>query len=417
MGLIYGVNRMVTIFETIVEPLLTPLKEEADLLKNDAKLYKLSLYYFTLSLVYAVIHQIKSIRLLITQTKTDPALKALNFVVASPSMYSEAFSRYHPKIFQRIFIRLLGVIKIHDLPEIQTLGRFILFDGSLFPAFKTMEWANYTSKCQALKMHLAFELNRMIPVQFMSTDANYSERKALMQCLEAGVTYITDRGYLAFKIFQQITVQHAFFIIRIRHNILATAHTVLEVSIPKHWTLFLSDITDTVVVFSGDQAKQTYRLVCFVASGELYRITTNRFDLKTSEIIMLYAYRWQVELFFRCIKRTFNALHLWCHEPDGIQIQFYIYLMAYVLLIHFKQQLIQQKQDEVESQETSINSSPLPTSSPHQHSRLPGRGLVSLLGKTLKLLWKISVHWLACIKNLLFQPMNNEHRDIILSIQ
>ena len=231
-------------------------------------------------------------------------------------------------------------------------------------------------------------------------------------------TYIADRGYLAFEIFQQITVQHAFFIIRIRYNISEKVQTVLEVSIPERWNLFLSDITDTAVIFSGDKAKQTYRLVCFVACGELYRITTNRFDLKTSEIIILYAYRWQVELFFRCIKRTFNALHLWCHEPDGIQTQFYLYLITYVLLIHFKQQLIQQKNDDVESQETSTDSSPLPTpASPHPHSRLPGRGLVSLLGKKLKRLWKISVHWLACIQNLFFQPMNNEHRDLILSTQ
>ena len=38
---------MVTIFETIVEPLLTPLKEEADLLKNDAKLYNLAFVHFS----------------------------------------------------------------------------------------------------------------------------------------------------------------------------------------------------------------------------------------------------------------------------------------------------------------------------------------------------------------------------------
>ena len=37
--------------------------------------------------------------------------------------------------------------------------------------------------------------------------------------LEAGVTYITDRGYLAFDILQQITAQQAFFITRIRYNI------------------------------------------------------------------------------------------------------------------------------------------------------------------------------------------------------
>ena len=409
---------MVTILETMVQPLLPLLKEEGNRLKDDAQIYKLSLYYFTFSLIYAVIKQIKSIRLLITEIKTNPEVKTLNFVSASPSMYSEAFSRYKPQIFQRILIRLLETIKIEDLPEIRTLGRFILFDGSLFLAFKTMAWAVYSTKCQAVKLHLAYELNRMIPVQFISTAANYSERKALLALLEAGVTYITDRGYLAFHIFQQITAHHAFFIIRIRYNIKATVQTVREVHLPEAWNRFLSEVTDTLVIFSGDPSKQTYRLVCFVVLGELYRITTNRFDLKTSEIIMLYAYRWQVELFFRCIKRTFNALHLWSHEANGLQIQFYIYLIVYVLSIHFKQTLIRQKKEEMRSQQTSINSSARPhPSSHHPHSRLPGCGLVSLLGAGLKQLWKISVHWLACIKNLLFYPMTNEYRDIILSIQ
>jgi hypothetical protein len=409
---------MATIFETIVQPLLPLLKEEVNRLKDDESTYKLSLHYFTLSLIYAVIHPVKSIRLLITEIKTKPDLK--DFILASPSMYSEAFSRYKPQVFQRIFVHLLAIIQIKDIPEIKTLGRFMLFDGSLFPAFKNMEWAEYSSKCQALKMHLAYELNRMIPVQFMSTAANYSERKALMALLEAGVTYITDRGYLSFDIFQQIAIQQAFFITRIRYNINATVKTVLEADIPESWDLFLSDITDTLVVFSGDPSKQTYRLVCFVVLGELYRITTNRFDLKTSEIIMLYAYRWQIELFFRCIKRTFNALHLWNHEADGIKIQFYIYLIAYVLLIYFKQTLIQEKENKKIKQPTSIDSaSPQKASSlqKEKNSRLPEYGLVSLLGSKLKNLWKISVHWLACIKNLLFYQLTDEHRDTILSIQ
>jgi hypothetical protein len=50
----------------------------------------------------------------------------------------------------------------------------------------------------------------MIPVQFISTSANYSERKALLELLDAGVTYLTDRGYLAFEIFQPLAAQHAF---------------------------------------------------------------------------------------------------------------------------------------------------------------------------------------------------------------
>ncbi|MBK8536363.1 MAG: hypothetical protein IPL59_15270 [Candidatus Competibacteraceae bacterium] len=86
------------------------------------------------SLIDAVINKTQSIRLLITEIKTNPDLKKLGFVLASPSMYSEAFSRYKPEVFQRIFAKLIEIIEIKDLPEIRTLGRFILLDGSLFPS-------------------------------------------------------------------------------------------------------------------------------------------------------------------------------------------------------------------------------------------------------------------------------------------
>lgn len=407
-------------FEKIIEPVILLIKEEQNRLKNDEKLYKLSLYYFMVSLIYAVINKTQSIRLLITEIKTNPDLKKLGFVLASPSMYSEAFSRYKPEVFQRIFAKLIEIIEIKDIPEIRTLGRFILFDGSLFPAFKNMEWAQYTSKCQALKMHLAYELNRMIPVQFMSSEANYSERKVFMELLEAGVTYITDRGYLAFDIFQQVTEKQAFFITRIRYNMRASIQTVLEVNIPESWNFYLSEVTDALVIFSGDKSKVTYRLVCFYVLGEWYRITTNRLDLKTSEIIILYAYRWQVELFFRCIKRTLDALHLWNHEPNGVKIQFYIYLIVYVLLIYFKQTLVKEQESQKEALRVLKDSS----SKKEDHlrktggSRLPVEySLVSFLGSKLKKLWKISIHWLICIKNLLLHPMTDEHRDIILSTQ
>lgn len=407
-------------FEKIIEPVIPLIKEEQNRLKNDEKLYKLSLYYFMVSLIYAVINKTQSIRLLITEIKTNPDLKKLGFILASPSMYSEAFSRYKPEVFQRIFAKLIEIIEIKDIPEIRALGRCILFDGSLFLVFKNMEWAKYTSECQALKMHLAYELNRMIPVQFISSEANYSERKVLMELLEAGVTYITDRGYLAFDVFQQVTEKQAFFIMRIRYNIRASIQTVLEVNIPESWNFYLSEVTDALVIFSGDKSNVTYRLVCFYVLGEWYRITTNRLDLKTSEIIILYAYRWQVELFFRCIKRTLGALHLWNHEPNGVKIQFYIYLIVYVLLIYFKQTLVKEKESQKEAQRVLKDSS----SKKEDHlrktgsSRLPVEySLVSFLGSKLKKLWKISIHWLICIKNLLLHPMTDEHRDIILSTQ
>ena len=78
---------MVTIFETIIRPLLPLLKEEARQLPDDAQLYKLSLSYFTLGLGYAVIKQIKSIRLLVTEIKTNPDLKQLGYSLSSSNHY------------------------------------------------------------------------------------------------------------------------------------------------------------------------------------------------------------------------------------------------------------------------------------------------------------------------------------------
>ena len=121
----------------------------------------------------------------------------------------------------------------------------------------------------------------------------------------------------------------------------------------------------------------------------------------------------------KCAERycTLNALHLWNHEPDGVKIQFYIYLIVYVLLISFKQTLIQEKEeiDQLKSMASSSKEDSPPKKD--RDARLPRCGLVSLLGSKLKRLWKISIHWLTYIKNLLLHPMTDEYRDLILSSQ
>ncbi len=397
-----------TLFEQILKPVLPLLKEEADSMGNDASTYKLSFFFFVLNLLYGILKKIKSISLLVTDIRTSPDAKTLGLVTASCSMYSEAFARYDPAVFRRLFCRLLKQLNFLEIPEIQALGRLLCIDGSIFPAFRTMDWAHYKTSANAIKMHLVYELNRMIPVQFICTDANSSEKSALLEMIEAGVTFIADRGYVSFSLFYQISQRNAFFVIRSKANLKYTAKEVLTACVPSQWQLYVSQVTDCKIVFSNDKRQVVYRLVTFVALGEDYAIVTNRFDLKTHEIIMLYAYRWQIELFFRCIKRTFNALHLWSHDPKGIEVHFYIYLIAYLLLLYFKQTC------EIENDQTSNDSGsgeqprgdrPEKSCGSLPKTRIPpARGVVSLLGGKLRQYWKIGIHWLSVVKDLLFQP-------------
>jgi len=164
---------------------------------------------------------------------------------------------------------------------------------------------------------------------------------------------------------------------------------------------------DNQVIFKGDKQKKIYRLITFEAFGEIYRITTNRLDLQTHEIIMLYAYRWQIELFFRCIKRCFNGLHLWTHNEKGIEIQFYLYMIVYILLLNFKQRS-HDREHQLEKTEVTTVEKQGTKKSMNSVTRTPECGIVTLLGNKLKDVWKIGIHWLKAVKNKLTSPWDLE---------
>ena len=408
-------TKYLIVFEEIIAPGIPVIEEEVDKLGDDAKKYKLSFLPFTLNLLFGIINGIKSINLLITNIQSSPVAQALGLVNASNSMYSEAFIRYDPSIYRRIFYTLLEKLNFLEVPEIKALGKFVCTDGSVFPAIKTMVWATYKKTAQAIKLHLSFELNRMIPVQFVSTEANRSERAMLLKMLEAGVTYIADRGYVCFDLFHDICLKGCHFIIRVKSNLRYEIKEILIIVIPDKWSLFFSEVKDLKIKLKNDKHNKEYRFVSFVAMGELFILVTDRFDLKTYEIIMLYAYRWQVELIFRFLKRTLNALHLMCHDPRGIEIQFTAYLISYLLLLFFKQKCMPLEESGLDKTERvdSEKSNPASLSQKESHTDDNVWGLVSLLGKRLQKYWKIGIPWLTTVRNLLLEPFTPEISRII----
>jgi len=411
------------VFDEIVVPIMPLIDEEAQKRPHDAATYTLSFRPFTLNLLFALIKGIKSISLLVTETKTSTEAKTLDLVIASKSMYAEAFYRYRAHTYRSLMYLLLEKMNFLNIPEIQALGRFCCVDGSVFPAIITMTWAVYQQKRNAIKLHLAFELNRMIPTQFLSTEANASERNMLRRMLEAGVTYIADRGYVCFKLFHDIGARQAHFIIRATSNLIYDVYETFAVDIPEHWSLFFKSVEDHRIRFTNDVHQHDYRLVSFMAMGEYFSLITDRFDLRTSEIIMLYAYRWQVELIFRFLKRTMHGLHLMCHHPSGIETQFTLYIISYLLLLHFKQKCApveahKLNQVEIGSHDAQNNAI---TSESWKKTPSPSTfcvcGLVSLLSDRVRRYWKMGIHWLTTVRNSLLLPLTPEVSRLIWSMQ
>ena len=380
---------------TTFDQLLQPIKDLLDELEAQRTIHhleKLSLSAFVPLLVYYFTTWVESGRQLLTDTLS--AAPELGLEPVKRSTFFDAFNRFPVRYFQMLFATLLGTLSLPAIPELAMVGRVLCVDGSLFPALATMYWAQYQSTSNALRLHLAFELNRMVAVSILVESGNSSERSALRQMLETGVTYLLDRGYVSFPLLGQIAAAGAYFVMRMKSNLNYRVLEHLEVSVPEELAGLFGSVRDLKVGLNGAEGKPLYRLVCFVFEGTSYRLLTNRWDLSTFEIMLLYSYRWQVELFFRYFKRTLGGLHLLSTSKAGVTIQFYALLITVLLQLKLKQRCVAA----YESEPAAVL--PLRVDA---EELIEGSGSMffATVGQKLHRWWKISIHWLVHLRNLL----------------
>jgi transposase len=245
----------------------------------------------------------------------------------------------------------------------------------------------------------------MLPVAFLVTSAKGNERQALLKMLEKGVTYIADRGYMSVKIYRQIVSAEANFIFRVKANLLYSVIEPLIVKLPENMKGILN-VSDQLIRYTHDESKGIYRLVTFTLYQEVFYILTNRKDLTTYQIIVLYSYRWQIELIFRFLKRTLNGIHLIKQNEEGVTIQFYALLIVAMLQLYLKQITVERstvgrnKRGRVKTTvitETESNSEKLESSEV---------GFLEKIGENLRKYWKIGIDWLTSLKELLSAPFD-----------
>jgi hypothetical protein len=297
------------------------------------------------------------------------------------------------------------------IPELDALGKLYCVDGSVFPAIATMLWAEYTSEHRAIRLHLCFELNRMIPAHFLVDTGKSNEKQALLQMLEAGVTYIADRGYLSFSLLAAMVAAHAFFIVRAKSNLVYTRVKKLSVSLPTTVQHIFQHVTDQRVRLTNAKGRPSYRLVTFHVGQERYLLLTNRMDVTTFQIILLYAYRWQVELIFRFLKRSLNGLHLLSHSKEGVTIHFYALLLTALLELRLKQQCIADCEMRAATDSVSLPATQQPPIAgllvdPQRLAGTRGNTFLATVGEKLQRYWKISKHGLVALRNYLARPFD-----------
>jgi hypothetical protein len=406
-----------TVFKKLIEPVEEFVANQSDSLPKHHN-QKYWYYDFFTLLVYYFTSNAQSLKLLIDGLLNKDLLpKELNLRQVPYSTFSDAFERFPPQLFQAVFQHLLQNMPFKKIPELVALGTLYCIDGSLFPVISSMLWADYTSTHKAVKLHLCFELNRMIAVDFLVTAGNYSERKALLKMLNKGVTYIADRGYSAFYVYNAIIKAQAHFVIRIKTNLLFDVQKSLLVQLPAQVQYLFREVTDELIRFTNDKHDNVYRLVRFYIGSEHFYVLTDRQDLTTFQIIMLYAYRWQIELMFRYLKRTMNGIHLIKNTQQGVTIQFYMMLIVALLELRLKQEtmdIVSAKNSAIEA-DTQIDqiTEKLVSSIPEENLTSSCQEFIEILGKNVSKYWKIGIHWITALINRLSSPFDEKAIEVL----
>lgn len=382
------------LFDRIIAPLEAKLDELKHLpLSRTAR--KLHFDLLVKVLLFRIFAQIESLRTLATDLSSSQSARVLNFPVLGLSTLHDGFVRYPVTWFAWLSHHLAKSIALVEIGEVAALGKLWCVDSSFWPVVSQLGWLRRQDGIEGVRLHLGLSLNTLCPAVFVQTtdkSPTVTERACLMQMLQAGVTYIADRGYVDLLLYLAINAGKAFFVIRQRKNLGYEVVTPLKVMLDPAYAFLLS-VTDQIVTLKNDSARTSFRLVQFVAAGHTFWLLTNRFDLTTEQVIVLYAWRWQVELIFRAWKHTFKALHLINLSEAGIEIQFHILLIASLLWTAFHQTA------QKASPSADLNSKPAGNL---KKAATP----TGVFGTILQVRWRLSKPLLRLVCNCLAQPLS-----------
>jgi hypothetical protein len=298
----------------------------------------------------------KSLRDLQQASRLAQVRKKLGCSRASLGSLSEALHVFDPDLLVEIIQELLGQIPHSPAadPRLKALAHVpTAVDGSILLQLPQVTQACFASRRdRGWKLHTHFEVLRCVPTAAVVTDASgkgaASEKAVLRATLQADRTYITDRGYEDFSLFNAIVAAQSSYVCRVRNDHHFTSQQSRELTAEARAAGVLADdlgrmgspksqriehpdhLQRRVVVRVPEHPKRGGRRRT-AATQDLVLIT-NLLDVPAEVIVLLYRFRWLIELFFRWLKCVLSCQHLLSESAAGIQTQMYCALIACLLL-------------------------------------------------------------------------------------
>lgn len=321
--------------------------------------------YVLLLLLYLFNPLIDSMRTLQKVSELPEVQKRLGIKRFSLGSFSESCRIFEPAMLQTVVDQLAGGLLPIDREGLlrQLPGKLTLVDSTVIQTLCTVAEAMFLPlgngrHSHAWRLHLQFDVDHHVPGAWEITEPKNTgksdEKSVLRRNLAADHTYVMDRWYAQFTLWNDIKAAGSSYVCRVRDN---SVYDLVDDRPLGQAAIDAGVISDQIVNMGlskrpQERADHPTRLICIACSphqkrgkgkrhgagqtgptsdGTL-RIVTDLLDVPAEVIAFLYEYRWMIEVFFRFFKQILGCRHLISTRTEGIEIQVYAAVICCLLL-------------------------------------------------------------------------------------
>lgn len=257
----------------------------------------------------------------------------LNVGKVARTTLSDANQRRPVEVFTETFAMVAAMVDRETRVEGAEMVRLI--DSSPIPLGKLFDWAKSNGRIRGMKMHVVYDPNADCPRCVEVTDANVNDVEIGRQVeIEAGATYVFDKGYYHFGWWKKINDAKALFVTRVKSNTRLRATKRRYVRKVYGDGFKILEDAEVVLTSKGDSRLPIplRRIKVKRDKGGTITLITNDLDRTAVEIAQLYKTRWQIELLFRWIKQHLDIRKFLGVNENAIRLQVLAAMIAYLLL-------------------------------------------------------------------------------------
>jgi putative transposase len=248
------------------------------------------------------------------------------------STLADANTRRPPQVFAETFAMLAVQADRQTRREGAAMVRLI--DASPIPLGKLCHWAEWNGRIRGMKLHVVHDPQANVPHCVEITPANVNDVEVGKGTpIEAGTTYVFDKGYCHFGWWRKINDHGAFFVTRAKTNMRLRAVSWRSRSPIEGDGCTILDDAEVVHKSKGNVrlAIPLRRIRIKRDKGGTITLITNDLERPAVAIAALYKSRWQIELLFRWIKQHLRIRKFLGRNENAIRLQILAAMIAYLL--------------------------------------------------------------------------------------